>query len=161
MLYDLGLVPNLGIESAVTDHISVSADWMYAWWSHDSSHDYWRVYGGDLEVKYWFGNKNGQKLTGHHVGAYGGILTYDVEWGNKGYMGQKWSYIFGLSYGYALPLNRRFRLDFNLGIGYFGGEYYEYLPEGDHYYWQVTKNRRWFGPTKAEISLVWLLGKSK
>ena len=22
--------------------------------------------------------------------------------------------------------------------------------------WQATKNRRWFGPTKAEVSLVWL-----
>jgi len=26
--------------------------------------------------------------------------------------------------------------------------------------WQTTKDRKWFGPTKAEISLVWLMGKN-
>ena len=34
-----------------------------------------------------------------------------------------------------------------------------YLPLDGHYVWQATKNRHWFGPTKAEISLVWLLGR--
>ena len=160
LLYDLVLVPNLAVEFAVTDRISVSADWMYAWWSRDSKHDYWRVYGGDLEVKYWFGNKNGQRFTGHHLGVYGGILTYDVEFGNKGYLGDKWSYLFGLSYGYAMPLSRRLRLDFELGLGYMGGEYDEYIPEGDQYFWQQTKKRKWFGPTRAEVTLIWLLGKN-
>lgn len=32
-------------------------------------------------------------------------------------------------------------------------------PLDGHYVWQATKNRHWFGPTKAEISLVWLLGR--
>ena len=27
------------------------------------------------------------------------------------------------------------------------------------YVWQATKERHWFGPTKAEISLVWLIGR--
>lgn len=158
LLYDVALVPNIGLEYAVTDRFSVSLDWMYAWWSRDTKHDYWRVYGGDVELRYWLGNKNGELLTGHHIGAYGGLLTYDVEWGGTGYMGEKWSYLFGLSYGYAMPLSRRLRLDFEIGLGYMGGEYYEYEPEGDKYFWQQTKNRKWFGPTRAEISLIWLLG---
>ena len=40
-----------------------------------------------------------------------------------------------------------------------GGRYYEYEPLDGHYVWKATKNRHWIGPTKAEISLVWLLGK--
>ena len=28
----------------------------------------------------------------------------------------------------------------------------------DHYVWTSTKMRHWFGPTKLEISLVWLIG---
>ena len=40
-----------------------------------------------------------------------------------------------------------------------GGEYKEYLPQDGHYVWQSTKRRHWIGPTKAEISLVWLIGR--
>ena len=161
LLYDLALVPNVAVEYAATDKFSVSVDWMYAWWSRDDKHDYWRVYGGDVELRYWLGDKQGRRFAGHHVGAYGGMLTYDVEWGGTGYMGEKWSYLLGLSYGYALPLSRRLRLDFEIGLGYMGGEYYEYEPEGDKYFWQQTKKRKWFGPTRAEISLIWLLGQKK
>ena len=39
-------------------------------------------------------------------------------------------------------------------------EYKEYEPQGDRYVWQATRQRHWFGPTKAEVSLVWLLGGS-
>uniref|UniRef100_UPI00402A35A9 DUF3575 domain-containing protein n=6 Tax=Bacteroidaceae TaxID=815 RepID=UPI00402A35A9 len=39
------------------------------------------------------------------------------------------------------------------------GSYKEYIPLDGHYVWQTTKNRRWFGPTKAGISLVWLIGR--
>lgn len=54
---------------------------------------------------------------------------------------------------------RRLNLDFVIGLGYWGGTYYEYLPMDNHYVWQATRQRHWFGPTKAEISLVWLLGR--
>jgi|GEM_PF-6135277 len=37
--------------------------------------------------------------------------------------------------------------------------YKEYLPQDGHYVWQSTKRRHWIGPTKAEISLVWLIGR--
>ena len=50
-------------------------------------------------------------------------------------------------------------MDFTVGIGYLGGEYKEYLPIDNCYVWQATKHRHWFGPTKAEVSLVWLLGR--
>lgn len=61
-------------------------------------------------------------------------------------------------YGFSLPVARRLNIDFSLGVGYQTGHVYEYLPMDDHYVWQVTRNRHWFGPTKLEISLVWLLG---
>ena len=37
--------------------------------------------------------------------------------------------------------------------------YQKYLPEDGDYVWIETRQRHWFGPTKAEISLVWLLGR--
>ena len=69
------------------------------------------------------------------------------------------NYAVGLEYGYSLPVGRRLNLDFTVGVGYWGGEYQKYLPEDGDYVWIETRQRHWFGPTKAEISLVWLLGR--
>lgn len=57
---------------------------MYAWWKSDRHHNYWRLYGGDLEVRRWFGRKASEKpLAGHHIGLYGRIFTYDFETGGR------------------------------------------------------------------------------
>ena len=160
MLYDLLLVPNIGVEVYLGKSWSAGGNWMYAWWKTDRKHRYWRTYGGDLYLRRWLGSKAKAKpLTGHHLGLYGGIVTYDFELGGRGYLGDKWSYHAGIEYGYAHPIARRLNLEFNIGIGYLGGEYKEYLPIDNHYVWQATKRRHWFGPTKAEISLVWLIGR--
>ena len=58
--------------------------------------------------------------------------------------------------GYSHPVGRRLNLDFTIGVGYFGGKYKKYRHIDDCYVWQSTHRLRWFGPTKAEISLVWL-----
>lgn len=158
-LYDLLLIPSVGAEVWLGKMMSVNANWSYAWWSKNRRHNYWRYYGGDIAVRRWFGRKAAEKpLTGHHIGLYAQIMTYDFELGGKGYMGNKYNYGGGVEYGFSLPLARRFNMDFTVGVGYLGGEYYEYTPIDGHYVWQATKQRRWFGPTKAEVSLVWLIG---
>ena len=160
LLYDALLVPNVGVEIYLGKGWTVGANWMYAWWKNDDRHRYWRTYGGDLNVRRYFGRKALEKpLQGHHLGVYGQILTYDFELGGRGYLGDKWSWGAGIEYGYSLPLARRLNMDFSIGLGYLGGEYMEYVPMDTHYVWQVTKQRRWFGPTKAEVSLVWLIGR--
>ena len=160
MLYDLALVPNGGVEFYLGKNLSVAGNWMYSWWKSDKVYWYWRVYGGDLALRYWFGNETKEKpLQGHHLGVYGQMLTYDVEVGNKGILADRWSWSAGVEYGYSLPIARRLNLDFTLGVGYHTGEFYEYIPIDGHYVWQATKIRHYMGPTKAEISLVWLLGR--
>ena len=126
------------------------------------------MYGGDIAVRKWLGKRAaGKPLTGHHLGVYGQVFTYDFEWGGTGYMGgepggtlwDKGNYAVGVEYGYSLPVARRLNIDFTIGVGYWGGKYYTYSPLDGHDVWESTKNRHWFGPTKAEISLVWLLGR--
>lgn len=167
LLYDALLVPNIGVEFYVDKGFSVGGNWMYAWWNRNSRHYYWRIYGGELAIRKYFNRTTeGSPLNGHHIGIYGQVFTYDFETGGHGYMGgkpggtlwEKMNYSAGLEYGYSLPITRRLNLDFVIGVGYWGGTYYEYLPTDNHYVWQATKQRRWFGPTKAEMSLVWLLG---
>ena len=168
MLFDAAAVPNIGVEFYLGKNWSVAANYMHAWWSKDRRHRYWRIYGGDVNVRWWFGRKAHEKpLTGHHIGAYVQALTYDFEWGGKGYMaGEPGGNIFdrahiggGIEYGYSLPVARRLDIDFTLGVGYIGGRVYEFRPAGNLYFWTATKNRSWFGPTKLEVSLVWLIGK--
>lgn len=159
MLYDVAIVPNAGVEFYLGKNFSVAANWMYSWWKSDRAAWYWRTYGGDLGARYWFGKAAQKKpLTGHHVGLYGQIITYDFEAGRRGYLADRWTFGGGVEYGYSLPVARRLNIDFTLGVGYLGGELKEYLPIDGHYVWQATKYLHWLGPTKAEISLVWLIG---
>lgn len=159
LLYDAALVPNVGAEFYVGRGWSLGGSWMYAWWNSDRRHRYWRIYGGELALRKYFGRRAMEKpLTGHHLGLYGQMLTYDFETGGRGYQ-SKLSYGGGIEYGYSLPIGRRLNLDFCIGMGYLGGEYKVYDPEDGHYVWKETRQRHWFGPTKAEISLVWLLGR--
>lgn len=168
MLYDLALIPNAGLEFYLGSGFSLEANYMHAWWKSDPHNWYWRTYGGDLGIRYWFGRAAKEKpLSGHHIGAYGQVVTYDFELGNMGIIGGKpggrlidepnWTV--GLEYGYSVPVAKRLNIDFSIGIGYHWGVFYEYVPIDDCYVWQATKIRNYIGPTKVGISLVYLIGK--
>lgn len=168
MLSDVLAVPEIGAEFYLGKNMSIVGNWMYGWWDKNSAHRYWRLYGGDIALRWWFGKAAHEKpLTGHHVGIYAGVLTYDFEFGGKGYMGglpgkSLWDRCMrqvGIEYGYSLPIARRWNIDFTLGVGYLGGKYEEYVPMDKCYVWQATKQKTWIGPTKLEISLTWLLGR--
>lgn len=173
LLYDAVLVPNIGIEVNLGKRWTVGLDWLYTWFKNDSRHRYWQAYGGYLGVRKYLGsNKPADNSprsslpfpTGHHVGVYMSAITYDVEWGGKGYQASKFGFGGGIEYGYSKRIGKRLDLDFSIGIGYQGGEYKEYEPADDdtgHYIWLQTKKRQWFGPTKAEVSLKWILGPAR
>ncbi len=167
LLYDALALPNIGAEFYVGKNWSVFADWMYGWWDRDRTHHYWRAYGGTLGARRWFGSKAAEKpLTGHHLGVFAGVVTYDFELGGTGYMGgipgrtlwDRCNLICGIEYGYSMPVARRLNLDFTIGLGYLGGKYYKYVPRDGYYEWQSTHRLNWIGPVKAEVALVWLIG---
>lgn len=172
MLYDLGAIPNIGAEFYLGANFSIVGNWQYSWWKSDKKAWYWRTYGGDVALRYWMGKASRNKpLTGHHLGLYGQMITYDFEVGGRGYIADSgfgkdksedaslgWNWAAGLEYGYSLPIARRLNIDFTLGVGYHWGTFKEYLPIDGHYVWQATKRRQYIGPTKLEVSLVWLIG---
>ncbi len=161
LLFDALLVPNIGAEFYLGDGWTVGAMGMFAWWSDRGRDRFERVYGGEVEGRRYFGSRYADRpLSGHHVGVYAQMLTYDLEWGGTGYLSD-FSYGVGVSYGYLLPLTQCLNIDFSLGLGYFGGKYKKYKPSDGHYVWQETLKRNWWGPTKLEVSLVWIIGGSK
>lgn len=173
LLLDALGVPSLGVEVPVAERWSMAANGACGWWNTDRRHRYWRLYGADLEVRYWMGPSSlrtkWRALTGHHLGLYAQMFTYDFEFGKRGYMGgnpgenifDKATYGIGLSYGYSIRLARRLNMDFSLGLGYFGGDCQEYHPDNGCYVYDRTRHIHWWGPTRAEVQLVWLLGRAK
>lgn len=169
-LMDVAQVPNLGVEASLGKGWTVGLNGMFAWWDISRKDYFWRIYGGDLNARKYMGRKAARRnFSGHHVGLYAQAVSYDFALGGKGIIVgipgggfmEMWNYGGGLEYGYSAPIARRLNLDFTLGLGYLGGKYREYRPMDDCYVWLTTKKRQWFGPTKAEVSLVWLLGKEK
>lgn len=163
LLYDAALVPNIGVGIGVTDRVTLLADWMYARWSNRDKRRYWRIYGGDVEARYRIGNSHKRSpMGGHHVGVYGSMACYDFQTGrdHRGVLSDKYNYAVGLSYTYSLPVATRLHIDFSLGVGYLWGIYKKHTPIDDCDVWFSTNKLRWFGPTRAGVSLVWMLGKT-
>ena len=167
LLLDLFALPNVGAEVYVGKDFSAGLNWTYAWWSNDSRHFYWRAYGGEIFGRWWWSKTAERKpLTGHHIGLYGQAFIYDFEWGGQGQMGGKPGGSFfdktqlgiGVEYGFSLPVARNINIDFSIGVGYIGGTYINYEPIDNHYVYRSTHRRNYFGPTKIEMSFVWLIG---
>ena len=161
LLYDVAFVPNIGIEFNLGKGWAIGADWKYAWWHNDQSYLYWRTYGGELNLKKYFGKSTSVLAqTGHHIGIYGQALTYDFELGYKG-IRSNFSYGGGLEYGYTHPISEYLAIEFVLGIGYLGGEYKVYVPMDECYVWQETRSRHYIGPTKAGVIISYRIGRKK
>ena len=162
LLYDVALIPNLGVEVALGHQWTVGADYVGTWLSSDSRHRYWQCYGGYVSLRRYFGSQVQQRhFTGHHVGVYGLGLTYDVEFGGRGYQAARFGFGGGVEYGWSTRIGRRLNIDLSIGLGFQGGEYKEYVPQDGQYLWCATENLHWWGPTRAEVSLKWLLGANK
>ncbi len=159
LLYDVLVVPNISAEMHLGKNYSIGLGYWYTWWSSNPSHKYWRSYGGEIDARKYFGSQASKAtLTGHHLGVLSQMGMYDVEFGKRGYMSD-FSFTVGAEYGYTFPLSERVSLDLAVGIGYFGGTYKVYDPIDTHYVWQETRNRKYFGPVKADVTLSFQIGK--
>lgn len=174
LAHDVATIPSIGTQIYLGGGCALDLNWSGSWWSKSSKNRFWRAYGMEAAFRYFFrrpqDNAAGmfRSLTGHHLGVYGQVFTYDIEFGGKGYLGglegrnifaaPSWSA--GLEYGYTLPLSKHFNLDFGLGVGYMRGPVQEYVPDGNGGYARVGEPRmfQWIGPTRLEITLQWLMG---
>lgn len=163
LLFDAALMPNIEIELPIGKRWSLNGEYMFPWWLMDGDKYCLEVLAGGLEGRYWLGKRaHREVLTGHFIGLYAGGGKYDLQWREKGYQGE-FFIAAGLSYGWARRIARNLHLEFNLGIGLLRTSYRHYQAR-DNYQtllWQEKGNYTWLGPTKAKISLVWLLMRRK
>mgnify|MGYP002623426071 CR=1 FL=1 len=157
-LYDLALCPNVGIEFQTDLGLAFQLDYIGAWWNSPSRNRFFSNYAFQTEIRYYLASpKMAFPYTGHHVGFYGQMATYDFEFGGKGYQSRDLDYTFGIgvSWGYTIPLNRHWCLDLTAGLGYFQSRYDTYHPDGDRYPKDETRRLKIFCPTKLEATFVW------
>ena len=161
LLYDLALAPNIEIEIPVGKRWSVNMEYKSPWWSNSSKEICYQLISGGIESRYWLGNRElHNRLNGHFFGLYieGGI--YDFQFKGDGYQGKYYGAA-GFTYGYSTLLSQHLALEFSLGIGYLTTEYQKYTPYEGSLVWMSSGNYTFIGPTKAKISLVWLITKKR
>lgn len=163
LLFDLALIPNIEVEIPLGRRWSLGAEVLFPWWLSDDNRYCMEVLSGGLEARLWLGDRQRHKpLTGHFAGFYLNGGEYDLQWDTKGYRGKYFASA-GLTYGYSLPLSRRLNIEFSLGVGVLYTDYrqYEAIEDYQILLWQKDGKYTWIGPTKAKVSLVWLLGNRK
>lgn len=169
LLYDAASLLNLSVEVPVyKNEFSVLYQHHFPWWTWGKGNNEYCIrylsFGG--EARWWFKPQPQfgtdwrvprDKLTGHFLGLYVMGGKWDFEWGrNICYQGEFFST--GVSYGYSRPIGKRLNLEFTISLGYASIPYRHYTPTDDYEYLirDPEKHGTWhyWGPTKAEISLV-------
>lgn len=163
LLYDAASVVNVGIEAPIKDRWSVAFEWVCPWWSDYDHQKYLQLLYGSLEGRYWFGDRDHKpQLTGWFAGLSVGGGLYDLMAEPlKGIQGE-FQTVSAIA-GFAHPINRKgdLRLEYSLGIGWMGTEYVKYWWD-DYDYTLIAPSPQtwitnWFGPTKVQVSLVYML----
>lgn len=157
ILYDLALAPNIEVELSIGKRWSLNTEYKCPWWLN-SKHDFcYQLLSGGMEGRCWLGNRQKRdRLTGHFIGLYAEGGIYDFQLRGDGYQGKYYGAA-GVTYGYARQLARHFSLEFSLGIGYLTTEYKKYTPYEGDIIWTNSGRYNFIGPTKAKVSLVWLI----
>ena len=158
MLYDALSLTNFSVEVPFwKDRMSVLYYHQFPWWTWGQANNEFctRFLSIGAEARWWFKTKD--RLNGHFLGAYAESGKYDFEYQRSiCYQGEFYSA--GLSYGYAMPIGRHLNLEFSISAGYASIAYRGYTPSEDYEILWRDPNKvgriHYFGPTKAQVSLV-------
>lgn len=166
LLYGIGtLTPNLGFEFGITPRSTIDIRGSYNQWGLEGSWEqnrklaHWTV---SAEYRYWFC----ERFSGHFVGAHGFFGYYNISEHNLPLLFGKGSDQFryhgnifgaGISYGYQWILGKHWSIEAQIGVGYGRMNYDRFdCPRcGDEVESNVKRN--YFGPTRAGISLIYMI----
>lgn len=167
LLYDAVTALNFAVEIPVTERFSFLYEHHCPWWLSKNNRYCLEFLSFGGEARWWFlprtrpeteKRKQRDALVGHFLGLYGWGGKADIQAG-RDFGCYQFEFISGgLTYGYSLPVSRFLNMEFSISAGYARIPYRHYVPTPD---WQIlirdnnnTGTLHYFGPTKAEISLV-------
>lgn len=174
LVYDLATVLNFAVEVPFGERFSVLYEHHCPWWLSSNNMYCLQFLSFGGEVRWWFRPQTLREkgaeiqrdaLVGHFFGLYGWGGKLDFQSRRKLCYQAEFNSL-GLTYGYSMPVSRRANVEFSVSVGYAEIPYRHYNPtEG---YEILIRDRskmgtlKYFGPVKAEVSLVIpVLGKSK
>lgn len=143
-LYLAAGVANIGGEYAFHPHWSVDLPLVYSPYTIARRYRMRFLYI-QPEARYWLD----RPMKGHFFGVHlhAGVFNVSLDDKNR-YQSEKGFHGGGISYGYAMPLSRRWSMEFTIGVGYAFTKYCTYynVPNGIRYekdlpyhYWGLTK----------------------
>jgi hypothetical protein len=160
LLWDATATINLGVELKLSRHYTLDLPVNFNAWSRNEEKK-WKHFLLQPELRWWLCESFYSHFLGFHAfyGHYnaGGIklpFKYLPELASNRYQGDL--YGVGLSYGYQWILSPHWNLETTIGIGYARLEHERFACGkcGDKL---ESSSRNYFGPTKAGISLIYII----
>lgn len=156
--------PNLSLEMGLGKRSTLDVGGGYNPWNRkgtDGDNKKLVHWLGQIEYRYWLCSTFSGHFFGiHALGSQFNIAGHELPLlfgkGSKSHRYQGWGAGAGISYGYDFYLAKRWSLEANIGVGYARLHYdkYDCIKCGRKI---STDNRNYFGPTKAGISLVYII----
>ena len=152
--------PNIGVETAIGKKWSLGLSGGAQWWQYSDVRKlkHWLV---QPELRYWFCEAfNGHFLGAHLLGGQFNVGGVNFPFGMfsslKESRYQGWAAGGGVAYGNHLLLNRRWSMEFSVGVGYLYMDYKKYRCSNCG---QALKQdtKHYLGPTKLAVSLIYNL----
>jgi len=165
MAYNALSFINLGVESSIGKHWSMGAELIAPWWDAPDYHKTAQMINFGLDGRYyWQGWQDPANiLSGPFVGIHANGGFYDICYKNSGAKGD-YFVMSGAEIGYSLNIESWWRLNFTLGAGAMYTSYSHYHVRektgfGRHLVSHYSGKYTYFGPTKVELSVVWLFSQ--
>lgn len=155
LYWGLGVI-NGSVETKLNDKLTFNSDLVFSPWNSISGN---AMLIGQLipEVRYYHKGAN----NGFYVGAYaGGHLFKMTKWNyiNTGKYQKGKGYALGLSIGYQIPINDRWRVDLYAGYGYQHSWYRGYNKNTGEQYVGLNKSGEWI-PYKIGAAFAYRIWK--
>ena len=155
--------PNLGVEWGLSPRTTIELGAGLNWFTPNKASSNKKLvhWLGTMEYRYW----TCERFSGHFWGIHIIGTQYNIAghhlpllFGDNSshYRYEGWGAGGGISYGYHFLLSNRWSLEANIGAGYVRLHYDKFRCKtcGEKV---GTENRNYFGPTKAAISLIFLI----
>lgn len=153
-LYLAAGVTNIGAEYAFHPHWTLDLPLVYSPYTIARTYRMRFLYI-QPEARYWLG----APMKGHFFGVHLHAGVFNVSLDNRNrYQSEKGFHGGGISYGYAMPLSRRWSMEFTIGVGYAFTRYctYHNVPNGSRYEKDLPYN--YWGITKLGLNFVYRFG---
>lgn len=155
VLYWMTTTINIGAEIGLGKKTTLDITGAYNPWDFKDNQKI-KLRMGQVEFRYW----TGERFIGHFFGLHAHYGDFNMGGfqmlGMDKYRYEGSLYGGGFSYGYQWVLGKRLNLEATIGLGYARIEYdkYEYQVGGSF----IKKDtRNYFGPTKAGLTLVYII----